>query len=478
MKSGPFSSFVVFGSMRSGSNLLEKYLNQYEGLVCHGELFETAFVGKLGMQEYLGVTRKMRDKNPEVLLDAIRKADPDKTVGFRFFQTHNPQIMVDVLDDPRCAKIILTRDPVESFVSLEIARKTNQWLISDPAHRKEARILFDLADFADYAKERSAYYSEIAKSLSMSQQPFFEIDYSSLNEVSALNKLAAFLGGTEEKTALEQPIKRQNPGPLSEKILNYQEVCLALELPETLPAKPPVVKPVKEKGTDLSRIYFAQNKALALAPIPSVPVSGALHWLTKVDGKAPENGLSAQAFADWQSTHPAAVFFTVTEHPVTRAYDAFMRKIFPTASGGYHKIREKLEREFGVMLPRGEIVPGQPRGDLINRNYGIGVFVAGNLANQTGIRQDGKWQLQAEIIQQYQVYNPDILVFKSDTLRTDLAYLENRLGLSLRYVWAPEMDPRFSYALSEIYDEEIEALARRAYAPDYKAFGYDDLGGL
>ena len=38
--------FAIFGAMRTGSNLLERSINQFPGLHCHGELFNPSFVGK------------------------------------------------------------------------------------------------------------------------------------------------------------------------------------------------------------------------------------------------------------------------------------------------------------------------------------------------------------------------------------------------------------------------------------------------
>jgi len=488
MKNRPFTSFVIFGAMRSGSNLLEKFLNQYGGLVCHGELFHAGFIGKPGVHKYLGMTRKERNNNPETLLKAVRQADPEKIVGYRFFQAHDQRLMTRALIDPHCAKIILTRNPVESFVSLAIARETDQWLISDPAHRKEAQIHFDLAEFADYVKERDDYYGKISKALRLSEQPYFEIDYETLNDVTTINSLTAFLGVTEKLDRLEQPIKRQNPGSLSQKILNYNEISAALDLPDKKVSQPSALKRERETGTDLSRIYFSKNKAIALAPVPSTPIASAQEWMTQVDGTPPQNGFSAKAFSDWQGNHPDPIFFTVVDHPLRRAYSAFMHKIFPTGPDSYLKIREQLQRQFGLLLPPGDVSKFQSRAELGAIGYGIDehrtsfkqflVFVAGNLESQTDIRQDGKWQSQSEIIRRYRVLHPVLHVFNTESLRTDLKYLENKLDLPPMFGWHEEPKTEFSFSLSDIYDDEIEALARAAYAPDYERFGYAALSGL
>jgi LPS sulfotransferase NodH len=481
----PFTSFVMLGSMRSGSNLLESYLNQYERLVCHGELFQKTFIGSLGRTEFLGIDLPTRDKHPQRLLDAVRAASPDKITGFRLFQEHNRQAMNAVLQDRLCAKIILTRDPIESFVSLQIARKTKQWMVSDIAHRKAAQIHFDLEEYAAYLSERTAFYAMVAHNLESTGQPFFEIDYSLLNEVENINRLAAFIGDPDAKTWLEQPIKKQNPGALSSKISNIDEVRAALDSPSLHEVQPPDLSSRLESDSDISRTYFCQNLALAFGPQPAVPDFGVRHWLALHNTDMPENWYAARQCFEWKARNPGALFFTVVGHPAKRAYTAFMTKIFNTAQGGYTAIRKDLEREYGLILPQGEISAAHDRSSLELAGYGVDehrisfklflLFVAANLRGETDIRQDGKWQLQTEVIRRYRITHPDVIVIKEENLETGFRYLENRMDLAPASNWENTPDPFYSFALREVYDSEIEALARKAFGPDYAQFGYGDL---
>jgi len=488
MSQPPFTSFAMFGSMRSGSNLLEKFLNQYSGLKCHGELFHRFFIGQQGCQSYLGIDREKRDEDPQLLLDAVRAANRDKITGFRLFQTHNPWVIDTTLKDPYCAKIVLTRDPLESFISLQIALKTNQWLISDPTHRKAEQVLFDPEIYAIYLREREVFYNQISESLALSEQPFFEIDYTELADLETINRLAVFIGDRQQKERLFQPIKRQNPGPLADKILNYDEVRSLPELAGLLESKPPVLTRIRESGTDLSRVYFCKNRAIAFAPVPAVPDFGLRQWLEMLESQPPQNELTEHQYAEWARRHPQPFFFSAVRHPVARAYNAFMQKIFATTSGGYFGIRQNLENQFGLMLPSGEISPVQPRDELEKKGYGLDehrisfklflIFVAANLGNDTKIRQDGKWQSQFEIIRRYRVIHPDVQVFKYEALMESLAYMENRLDLPPVAAWASVADPAYSFPLSDIYDDEIEALTKAAYEQDYSTFDYPPLSRL
>lgn len=132
-----FDSFVVFAEMRTGSNFLEANLNAFAGIKCHGEAFNPHFIGYPNTTQILGVDQATRDAEPADLLRAIR-SDPAGLGGFRYFHDHDPRILDTVLEDRNMAKIILTRNPVESYVSWKIAQATGQWKLTDMKARKAA----------------------------------------------------------------------------------------------------------------------------------------------------------------------------------------------------------------------------------------------------------------------------------------------------------------------------------------------------
>ena len=485
MSRQPFTSFIMLGAMRSGSNLLEKFLNQYEGLVCHGELFHKSFIGTQGCQELLGVKTEARNENPQRLLDAISASTPNKITGYRFFQDHDERVLETALKDKHCAKIILTRGPVESFVSLQIALETQQWLVSDIAHRKEVQIHFDLEAYETYVKDRDEFYDRISRSLVKSEQPYFELDYTMLTDVRIINRLAAFIGDRAAKASLREPIKRQNPGALAQKISNIEEVRKALDAPSLHERSPPMITPILESGTDLSRVYFSQENTLIFGPVPGVPDKGVRKWLEALNHSTPENGFSSHRYAEWKEQHKNSSFFSVVRHPVLRAYNAFMLKIFATNADGYLAIRQDLENQFGMFLPQGVIASDQDKHKLAKNGYGVEehrisfklflIFVAANLSDQTKIRQDGKWQLQTEIIRRYQIIHPEVIVLKEENLNAGLKYLQNMLDIPAVLNWHNEPNSPFSFPLSEIYDAEIESLTFAAYRPDYEELGYGSL---
>ena len=130
-----FDYFVVFAEMRTGSNFLESNINAFDGLECHGEAYNPSFVGYPNGSKTLGISLKDRNKNPLRVLEKVKAADGLN--GFRYFNDHDPRVFDPVMSDRRCAKIILTRNPVESYVSWKIAKSTGQWKLTNVNRKRQ-----------------------------------------------------------------------------------------------------------------------------------------------------------------------------------------------------------------------------------------------------------------------------------------------------------------------------------------------------
>ena len=111
-----FDYLIILAEMRTGSNLLESKLNIFADLHSVGEAFNPNFIGSPKTQEIMGVSLLDRAQNPAVLLDKIKQ--PSEILhGFRYFHDRDPRVLLPCLLDPRCAKVILTRNSVESYIS-------------------------------------------------------------------------------------------------------------------------------------------------------------------------------------------------------------------------------------------------------------------------------------------------------------------------------------------------------------------------
>jgi len=223
-----FDYFVVLGGMRTGSNLLEEELNSVPGLESFGEVFNPHFVGRPKHDALFGITLPERDRDPMRMLSRL-SGEEGTLAGFRLFQDHDERVLTEVLANRRAAKIVLTRNPVQSYVSLKIARATGQWWLGDVSRAKSAKARFDLAEFEAFLEARRGFYLRINRALQTSGQTAFHIDYADLTDPGVLAGLVRFLGVDGGIDAGAVRAKVQNPAPLSDKVENFAEMEAALK---------------------------------------------------------------------------------------------------------------------------------------------------------------------------------------------------------------------------------------------------------
>lgn len=223
-----FTSFVVFREMRTGSNLLDANLNALPGVTSYGEVFNPHFIGTEEITELFGITLAERDRAPQRLLRKLVEQTQGLS-GFRLFHDHDARVRDLVVADPACAKIILTRNPLESYVSRKIARATGQWKVTDPRGLKFAKAVFDAAEFRAHLDRLQAFQLWLLRALQVSGQTAFYLDYEDLAAVEVLNGLAAFLGVPGRLKAVDDTLKKQNPAPLADKLSNPEALATAAE---------------------------------------------------------------------------------------------------------------------------------------------------------------------------------------------------------------------------------------------------------
>ena len=468
-----FSSFVVFAEMRTGSNFLETNLNAFSGISCHGEAFNPHFIGYPKSTDILGVDQEARDADPQTLLTAIRTKS-DGIGGFRYFHDHDPRVLDPILKDESCAKIILTRNPVESYVSWKIAQATGQWKLTDMKAHKAGQAVFDEAEFAAHLEALQAFQITLLNQLQIAGQTAFYVAYEDLQSVEVMNGLARYLGVDESLEALDKSLKKQNPDPISAKVGNYDDMLAALgRLDRFDLTRTPNFEP--RRGPVVPSYVAAAETPLLYLPLRSGPGPQVLEWLAALDG-VKLNGLltkmNQKDLRQWKRRNIGHRSFTVLRHPVDRAHDAFCRHIVTTGKGSYNQLRATLIKRYKLPLPDGE-----PDASYDAAAHGAAfkaflTFLKGNLNGQTAIRVDQAWCTQAQALQGFGEFAlPDRIIRETDLAR-DLAELAAAVG----HPSAPTLPARSKtgpYELSQIYDDEIESLAADAYQRDYMIFGYD-----
>ena len=464
-----FDYFVVFAEMRTGSNFLEANINSFAGLKCHGEAFNPHFIGYPNGSDILGVTQAQRDADPKRVISAIKA---DKMLGgFRFFNDHDPRVLDLVLPDPRCAKIILTRNPIESYVSWRIAAATGQWKLTNVKHAKSEQVRFRPAEFEQHLETLQAFQIMLLNSLQKTGQTAFYVAYEDLQDVDVMNGLAAFLGNPSRIDSLDKKLKKQNPEPLEDKVSNFAEMENTLaRLDRFNLTRTPNFEP--RRGPAIPTIVAAPKAPLLYLPIRSGPEAAVRDWLTALDGGAVVEGFGQKTLRDWKSTHPGHRSFTVLRHPVARAHAAFCDKVLDIGPGTFTEIRENLRKSFAVPLPDGAAGPDYD--DAAHRAAFLAFlkFLKANLAGQTNLRVDPAWASQMAILQGFAGFVTPDLILREATLAQDLGALLMQIGRADGPAVA-QTDPHAA-RLTRIYDPEIEAATRDGYARDYMAFGFSD----
>lgn len=222
--------FVIMAMMRSGSNLLQQKMNAISGVLCHGEVFNNSQSGlDVGFEkrEPLVPTLKAidRDNQPVAYLNRLIELSNAEHIGFRLFENHNNPMIEPLIEDKRILKIVLVRDFLESYVSLEIARQNNQWIMNRVGTRKEWRpVKVNFDAFKTYALRQSLFYYEIINRCVLTGQNYLPIQYSELNDPATDEALLGLLGPHRKLDRSRITAQRQNPEPLEQKIENYAEL--------------------------------------------------------------------------------------------------------------------------------------------------------------------------------------------------------------------------------------------------------------
>lgn len=463
-----YKSFVVFAEMRTGSNLLAENLSALEGVTCLGEAFNPAFLGAPGAESLLGVTQKTRDRDPLFLLEQIRQAKG--LFGFRYFHDHDPRIYPTVIEDENCAKIILTRDPVESYVSWKIARRTGQWKLTDAKERKTAKIDFDREEFFEYLRPREAFQSALTRDLQLSGQTGFHLTYEDLASLGVINGLAAYLGVAARLERLPARLKVQNPGPVSAKVNNPEAMESALSMrhsPDLHHA--PNFEPRR-------RAIVPAYVAGARTPLIYMPIRGALEdpvkrWMAKLDRVDPQDlptQMSQKTLRQWKRARPGHRSFTVVQHPFLRAYHAYCTQVSAT-------LCQTLVNSFGLRCPADVSDPSYGPDEHRAGFFAFLHFLRANLSGQTAMRVDPAWCSQSQAIKGFSaVAAPDMILREVELPHALPALAKQMAGRDVTFSEISAADAGRTPA--SVYNDEVESLVADVYRRDYLIFGFDRWG--
>lgn len=450
--------------MRTGSNFLEANLNALDGVTSFGEVFNPHFMGKKDQTELLGITIEEREADPIQLLHRMRDVT-DGLSGFRFFHDHDVRVLDHVIGDAGCAKIILTRNPLDSYLSWKIAQATGQWKMTDAKRLKTAKGRFDAAEFEAHLMAIQGFQVTLLNRLQTAGQSAFYIDYEDLQSVAVLNGLAAFLGVEARLKTVDDTIKKQNPGSVEAKITNPEDIPAALaRLDRFNLARTPNFEP--RRSAAIPTVVAAADAPLLFIPVRSAPDAEVRDWLAAIGRGGLLDGFEQKTLRQWKRANIGQRSFTVIRHPLLRAHVAFREKIL---SGKLAAYRQTLIRAYKAVLPD----PGQPFADAEAERAAFLVFltyVKLSVAGQTGLRVDAHWASQTAVLQGFAGFQTPDMVIREDRLTEGLAFLAEEIGID-----APKTvrrDTAAAAALLAVHSDALEDAAAAAYPRDYVGFGF------
>ncbi|MTH62794.1 hypothetical protein [Paracoccus shanxieyensis] len=456
-----FQRFVIFAEMRTGSNLLEATLNGVKRVTCFGEAFNPYMMGWPDKDELKGISKAEREEDPHKLLAALWDK-PNHLPGFRYFHDHDPRVFDAIMDDRACAKIVLTRNPVDSFVSTALARQTNQWKLNETETPIPAAAHFDAAEFRLVTARIEEFQLRIQHRLQATGQTAFWLGYEDLRDADVMTGLLHWMGRRDVDRVLPASDQvPQNPRELAEKVTNFDEMQDALSrldpfmlrrIPNFEPRKGPAVP---------SYMVGAAGKGLIFMPIKGGPTETVAGWMRAM-GDLSED-LTQNALRQWKRDHVGHRSFTVLRHPLLRAWAGFESLV----RGNNAELRQLMRSVHRVALPRDEELGAMDDAQQAGLFAAFLDFLRRNLNGQTTLPTYPHWASQSEVLAGFSRMGAPDLVLREGDLARDLGWLADGAGIRAP---APLTGLRdFPAFLSE---QSLRGAAKKAYLRDYVAFGF------
>lgn len=228
--------FVVISSARSGSTYFCRWLDAHPDITCAEEVFKSDRDFYDGNRHHLPgelLDLKRRNEDPLSFANDVWNAFDDvRAVGFKILTDQNAVVLNAVIRDASVHKIILEREnALRQLVSLELARKTGQWVMRSSDTLNKTSVFVNPNEVLAYAQKQERLYGMFRKTLDATSQPYVWITHEELfsrDQNRCFERSCALLN-VPMSSAAKPDVIRQHPEPLSELIENFEEVKKALE---------------------------------------------------------------------------------------------------------------------------------------------------------------------------------------------------------------------------------------------------------
>lgn len=458
-----FKRFVVFAEMRTGSNLLEATMNAIKRVTCFGEAFNPYLLGWPDCDQIRGLSIEERDADPHRLLRAIFDRD-DHLSGFRYFHDHDPRVFDAIMEDRDCAKIVLTRNPLDSYVSVRLAWETNQWKLNETETPVPAAITFDGAEFRAQTAEITEFQLRVMHGLQSTGQSAFWLGYEDLRDADVMTGLMHWLGRRDLDRVLPASDQvPQNPREMREKVVNFDDMQAELARMDPFGAdRIPSFEPRRGPAVP-SFVASEAGQGLVFMPVRGGPTDPVTGWLRGLDAEIVRD-FTQNSLRQWKRGHARHRSFCVLRHPVRRAHAAFRAVL----DGTNAELRQTLRQIHRVDLPEDAALASLSEDDEAPLFAQFLGFLRRNLNGQTTLSVHPGWATQSHVLEGFARFGSPDLIAREATLTADLGYLAQSVGLPSPPASALGED-RFPAYLD---DKPIQQAARAAYLRDYIAFGF------
>lgn len=210
-RSSNFTRFIILCDPRTGSTWLHTLLNSSPKIMSYGEILTEKDMS-LGLEQTI-----WKPHHHSI-----------KAVGCKIFyeQLITPafeHIFKEIKNSPHIKIIDLTREnKIETFVSLKIAEQTDAWSVGAKHAKSRQSVYINEEELEEYMarQERNKTYilDEVKK------RDLYSVVYEKLSHKTdiILAEVQSFLGVKPRR--LFSLLKKQNPEPLQELVLNYEEI--------------------------------------------------------------------------------------------------------------------------------------------------------------------------------------------------------------------------------------------------------------
>jgi hypothetical protein len=302
-----------------------------------------------------------------------------------------------------------------------------------------------------------------------------------------LQAIADYIGSSGS-LPVEAPILRQNPGHISEKVSNYEEMCVHLgRAPEPAP---------KSRRSWAGDILLADRAPFAYAPISGPGFAAAVSLIYRIEQRAfygPSlsyaqlmeqsssggyltRGLSAEELAVEVKSRK---LFTVICHPVERLHVLFLHELFGPA---WHAspIRRRIQSFVGGLPSPREL--GRDEKKLEPERHLAAFLGYVRLIEEAhrGVADfpiTTDWQSQSEQLEAYASYVELDLVARLEDLSDLAAWLAEGLDgavLPENHITAVKnRAARGVLPLEEVWKQEVVDRVYTLFSRDFKEFGFE-----